>query len=345
MRTWALPTGYDEFWLGTDYGTLESFLADYGRHDFSDARGKVLVVPKGITHTETPSSALISNPINANNNAFLAIVGEDPTDKPLISIDASNLSNEVLRIQDYSRLIDVRLSFSIESNIPVIIQGNGCGIGLILESVISSLDSYASLLYGFQILGRDADQGFLLDSAIIGQNWIVPGDSYPIAVYCGGDDAYIYNTIATDILIGYVQFESSPSTLKNCLTENCTYPYLEQSNDVGIGLTANFDQTTCAWNEGLSIDTDGYTLLESDAGNGTDLSSDGIFAFPDDINGDTRVSGQWERGADAYTVAADDEEPTTSEKHVRRYVGRPANILNPSMAQTVNANLSKRIMR
>ena len=109
---------------------------------------------------------------------------------------------------------------------------------------------------------------------------------------------YLYNNTARNCKSGFYLFESGVTTVysKNNIV---------QDNTTNITITGGVThvQTTNA-TSGVTFDADGYHLDSTDTGargNGTDLSADLIFAFDDDIDGDTRSA--WDIGCDEFTAA------------------------------------------
>ena len=122
----------------------------------------------------------------------------------------------------------------------------------------------------------------------------------------GGNDAgfladgtaYYYNCTSADCYVGFWQSSGSP-VAKNCASEDSTS---------GYEWVGTWSKTTCTDNDGVvfkNTSNNDYHLASSDTyakDQGTDLSSDGTFAFDDDIDGDTR-SGTWDIGFDEWVSA------------------------------------------
>lgn len=108
--------------------------------------------------------------------------------------------------------------------------------------------------------------------------------------------AYIYNSIAYGNSIGFAS--SGTQVRKNCILDGNT-----------TDSTGTWTTTTCLIGSSPTyVDSanDDFHLALGDTtakDQGTDLSGDGVFAFDDDIDGETR-SGTWDIGFDEYVVTA-----------------------------------------
>lgn len=120
----------------------------------------------------------------------------------------------------------------------------------------------------------------------------------------GSEYLYLYNNTFTGCLQpGYFYFGSSPSVL---CTNNIRYGNVSDDyttyDTIGSGA---YTITTEASSGIVFVDAGGddYHIMRSSTGAvnlGTDLSSDAVYPFNDDIDGDTRPSGEdmWDIGAD-----------------------------------------------
>ena len=109
-------------------------------------------------------------------------------------------------------------------------------------------------------------------------------------------DSFFYNSTSVEGGIGYNQY-SGTATRKNCISWN-------NSN----ATNGTWNSVSCA-DSGVTFadpDNDDYRLADTDTvarDQGTDLSSDSVYPFDDDILGNTR-SGTWDIGFHEYVSAA-----------------------------------------
>lgn len=126
------------------------------------------------------------------------------------------------------------------------------------------------------------------------------GTAYGAGIRCsnssGSKVQYLYNNTVT----GNEGYDIRLTPLSGGLIR-----VYAKNNIFGTASGPTFSQTTNA-TSGVTLESDGYHLSSSDTGamdDGTDLSSDGVFIFTDDIDGDTR-SGSWDIGCDEYISTA-----------------------------------------
>ena len=133
-----------------------------------------------------------------------------------------------------------------------------------------------------------------------------------------GGTLYVYNsTVCNNDTYGIYGEDYRTVYLKNVYAGgNGTADYYKTANST-INLTtcyssdgslstttAAYSTTSGAYFTNLTSGSEDYHIQSSSAliDNGTDLSSDSVYAFSDDIDGDTR-SGTWDIGADEYVSA------------------------------------------
>ena len=155
---------------------------------------------------------------------------------------------------------------------------------------------------------------------IITNNYINGIDVYYIAtnsvltsgIICAANTAtrtnYVYNNTVRNVE-GYgisvvaVTPYTSNAYIKNNISVNNTVGQISANPHSGSSGTENLYQTTNA-TSGVTFADDGYHLASNDTGAiglGTDLSADEVFAFDDDIDGETR--DDWDIGADEYVAS------------------------------------------
>ena len=117
--------------------------------------------------------------------------------------------------------------------------------------------------------------------------------------------AYLYNCTSINSQKYGLIIRADTDKTTTVYSKNCIF----QDNTSGSiytfgGGTYAHTQTTNA-TSGVTFAADGYHLASNDTGaigNGTDLSADGVFAFTDDIDGETR--DDWDIGADEYVASS-----------------------------------------
>lgn len=157
-----------------------------------------------------------------------------------------------------------------------------------------------------------------VDSSNVGASYIIG-----FGVYNNPSSAYFINCLAHNIaaLANGIRCDNSGSTVYayNCTIDSCDYGIVRSlgtmyakncisSNNANSDWTGTITKTTCT-DEGVTMTYDnaaGDDFHTSDTDvvdQGTDLSSDGSYAFDDDIDEETR-SGTWDIGFDEYVVVA-----------------------------------------
>ena len=112
---------------------------------------------------------------------------------------------------------------------------------------------------------------------------------------------YVYNNTVTSGCYGIRVYNSASLSLTVTSKNNISQDNTSNISEYG---TVTHTQTTNV-TSGVTFAADDYHLASTDTGaidEGTDLSSDGTFAFDDDIDGDTR--SDWDVGCDEYITAA-----------------------------------------
>jgi hypothetical protein len=116
----------------------------------------------------------------------------------------------------------------------------------------------------------------------------------------GGAVGYLYNCTVVDCTYYGIEAYTITGQTTTLNSTNC----IAQSNGTNIGGygpgTERINQTTNA-TSGVTFAIDGYHLDSTDTAainNGTDLSANVIFAFDDDVDGETR--DDWDIGCDEY---------------------------------------------
>ena len=123
----------------------------------------------------------------------------------------------------------------------------------------------------------------------------------------GTVNIYIYNMTINDTNTPNAIYGATGGTLRtlNLIIKNTIIQdYSGSAIFTGGDGTENIYQTTNV-TSGVTFAADGYHLDSTDTGaigNGTDLSADAVFAFDDDIDGETR--NDWDIGADEYVASS-----------------------------------------
>lgn len=202
--------------------------------------------------------------------------------------------------EDYSSCYDIAASVNITVNSQISAvfrvdsnQGNsfvGC-IAYDSSSAAGSMNGLWAFNLGGTVNVINCVFYNIGNNGIVLQTTTAPGNS-TLAIYnCTIINNSIYG-INVQASTGYTTI----AKVKNCVVQGNTSANI---NNAGGGGTVTINQTTNA-TSGVTFATDGYHLSSSDTGaidQGTDLSSDGIFPFTDDIDFDDRGI-DWDIGAD-----------------------------------------------
>ncbi|MDY6903675.1 MAG: hypothetical protein SWH61_03225 [Thermodesulfobacteriota bacterium] len=329
MREYALPLNYNLSTLGTDFDTIQDWNANRveGVDLVGNMAGEVLYIPPGTYSDLTPVSLDPSNtPQTFNDDYFPLIIGE-PDNKPFLQFSGPTVevglavsSEHGTRICDLGIDIETEVSLDMVTGIFYTVPSAPV-YGCVVRNLIAPNISWIASGFASMTTAR------WINCAIDARGTVIAGGINTVG-FLALTEAHVNNLTLThsDYTIGVMSFPGVTTYAKNCVIQNINYPTYGAVN-----------QTTCAINQGLLFDTDGYTLLTDDRGNGTDLSSDPTCPFSDDIFGSARSPGQWERGASIYSEVTH----TAS----RSYLGQPSKLVHPSLAQTVNVNMSNRIKR
>lgn len=159
---------------------------------------------------------------------------------------------------------------------------------------------------GIKVIGTSAASSRVINSVAYG------GWNFGIDVATSDGYGYAYNTTSYGNNYGYNGFYIQ--NLKNCIgASNAIADFARQSSyAVNTTTCASSDATATAFTDAGSRTGQTFGFVDPANGNfhlssadasaknmGTDLSSDSIFAFVADIDGETR-SGSWDIGADEY---------------------------------------------
>ncbi|MDY6903674.1 MAG: hypothetical protein SWH61_03220 [Thermodesulfobacteriota bacterium] len=333
MRESALPLNYNLSTLGADFDTIQDWNANRveGVDLVGNMAGEVLYIPPGTYSDLTPVSLEDTNkPQTSDDDYFPLIIGE-PDNKPHLQF--KDLEAQIgigTSLNHAARLCDLMVSVESEFSVAIMagIYSNVSHTlvqGCVVKDMISPGAFYAACAF------LSWNPVHFVNCATDASGTVDVG-SDQIAAFLAFTNSLLYNFTTSNS--GYdigMAITSGTLNAYNCVVQNADSP-----------TSGTVNQTTCAINQGLLFDTDGYTLLTDDRGNGTDLSSDPTCPFSDDIFGSARSPGQWERGASIYTTLSESEDPDAGSRH---YVGLPSRIARPSLSQIVNTNLSTRLTR
>ena len=299
----VLPVSYDEYTYnsagGADYTSLALFEADTDIDLVAAMKGKVLTCASGVHDDSVTLSGATTNAsyfrvIRAASGAkgtptsgvrFVKII---TVGSNLFSIDETYASVQDIAIKLTSTNGSTAYAFCTTANYVSFI---GC----------TAYDGYTmGTAVGFRITA--VNPVYLINCLALN----VDGDNTGSAGVMAGanlgtnQNIYIYNSTVVECnhMGIYMTSRSGYTTttyLKNSIVQsNGTNLYA-----YGAG-TETWSPTTNA-TSGVTFAADGYHLDSTDTvaiNNGTDLSTDGVFAFDDDIDGGTR--SDWDIGCDEW---------------------------------------------
>jgi len=293
--------------LGADYHTIQAW--DDDRVDGVDmvtaTSGEVLGVPAGFAHTETTTGyGLRIKPGTDSADYFAAIVGESPVagNKPTLQITNNTSIASVLfsfYLFDHSKMIDVLPGLTSSHNMSgiasAVIHTNpgdnaqviGCtNNDIIIPNIVSS-PIYVTFII------HQGQSGLIL-CAYDKSKTINVGTGLFVPVFVGyANTAWLHNCVFNDAVAGIVNIGTFDVTVKNVCSQGST----GGSGNFVPSAGGVFIYTTCADEQGLSFDTDGFTLLFADNG-GTDLSG----TFTDDFYGALWEDFGWDRTANGVAA-------------------------------------------
>jgi len=280
---------YDSAGGGEDYTSLATWEAATDIDLVTATDGEVLTCTAG-SHADS----VVMAGATTNSSYFRVIRGAVGTATPSAGVrftSASTTANFILlSIQEnYSGMYDTCGIFTVSSTaIRYVFHTTGVAytkfVGCIAKGPAST-----GRLHGFtQYINTSAN--YFIDCVAIdmGSNTNAAGFWAYISQYM-----YVYNcTVVGTNYAGFKNTSSSNLYLKNSAAQGCT------DNIVGA-----WNETTNVESDAVVFAADGYHLDSTDEaaiGAGTDLSGDGVYAFDDDIDGETRVA--WDVGADEFLV-------------------------------------------
>ena len=291
-------TSYGGYTFDYAYETISAWVQDRLRATYpavldlvTAQAGEILVIPKGIEHTETNATFVELNccPLENtrdNNTYFAVVMGEDPEDKPTVNLVNVCLSNgSGSNPAQYSRLYDFNVTYSgthtgTAIHYPLHMLGpNSDAVGIIVGEVAGES------AWGLTVAALFNEHGASWkDCAIVGpitevnESLISTYNTVAVWISVSGLDSGVSSfsqsniTVSAVVPVSYmvsiVDYTESPITIlvKNCIARNFTVAsFLITGNQAAQG---SFYYVTCDVADAVSIDEDGYTITASD-GNGT----------------------------------------------------------------------------
>jgi len=298
----------DPTYLGySTYPTLQAWKAARitGQALDTNAAGEVLLVPKGILHEETAASAyndFYIDPASDSTDYFACIIGEDPNDRSRIQItqeyDAFATYAVGLHMNKNGRIYDCASGITTSLALPyafalTLADNASVAVGCTNNDIIAPNITVGAV--AIMTSGAGPEGSLLICCALDKSKTISVGAS-PLTGFglSKGADIAI-NCVANEAAIGFLSAGAGTPTLVNCCAQgNSIANFLESPG--------TFTNTNPADEQGLSFDTDEYTLLVSD-GLGLDESANPFYPFTDDING-VLWGVTWDRGC--YNFAGSD---------------------------------------
>ena len=304
----VLPASYTEYTYdsaggGEDYTSLATWEADTDT-DVS-ATGQVLTCSSGI-HAD--SVVLAGATTDANGfRVIRAATGARGTPTSGVRFEKSASSGVLYvieNLENYFACHDIATkatNSSTNNSMGFVSWKTATFVGCTAYNITATSTGTSG---GFVFLGYYANETFTVincfATAVTGGSGS-PRGGFVLYNEAYGTTAYIYNctTTANDrgVTLYRVSGTINAKTKNNIIQSNTTDIYIP----ITTGVTHT--QTTNA-TSGVTFAADGYHLASNDTGAigaGTDLSSDAVFAFDDDIDGEIR--DDWDIGADEYVAS------------------------------------------
>ena len=297
-----MPVDYETSTLGTDYSTMQEWVAaKVAAVDMVTAqKGQVLILPTGTyaDWCEIPQSA------TTNSDYFIVIKAADGATVTIAPTLEAHIGNYINTYHytfaiwaDYTKIIGINVDWSgvntvnpTYSHTPFLGHSTAAYTRLINCTAKNVNPSGGA---GYPMLFFNQPGTGLINCA-------VSGSPYGFLFGSGTSECFTYNCTFRGPGIGYYN-SGAVAISKNCLnSESGTW-------------TGDWTKTTCldavpTWLTGTDFDLDpGDTTA---LGQGTDLTADGTFAFSYDHNNDTRPT-LWSVGADDLAEAEPEPEPET----------------------------------
>ena len=307
-----LPTSYNTSTYGNatrDYTSLAAWEAATDNDLVTAAKGEVLECYSDST-TFDDQVEISGATTNADYfRVIKAASGHKGTPSSGVRFELSRNYNGALKfcniLESYFHVQDIAVKVTNSST-----GGTTWAIGIQTLGNLSYVEVVGCVLYELSC-GSSAENGVrglavinatnckIVDCAVIdtGRDGDF-GTRGNIVIYAGAGYSttnYVYNCTSLDGTYGINIYNAGNAV--TCYAKNCIF----QDNTTNIKGTGapTFNQTTNV-TSGVTFGTDGYHLSSSDTGakgQGTDLSSDSIFAFDDDIDIET-ITGTWSIGCD-----------------------------------------------
>ena len=321
----VLPSAYTEYSYdsaggGEDYTSLATWEADTDVDLVTGTSGYVLTCSSGV-HNDS----VIINGATTNANYFRVIRAADgqrgtPTSGVRFEKNVAASGTMIAVTESYCGIYDLGIKITCStSNVAGVfglrfnLGGNyGKAIGnSVYNLTCTGTRNFGSYVYA--IAASDASDCIITNNYINGIDvyYIATNSALTSGIMCAANTAtrtnYVYNNTVRNvegygISVGAVTPYTSNAYIKNNISVNNTVDQISANPQSGSSGTENVYQTTNA-TSGVTFAADGYHLASNDTGaigNGTDLSADGVFAFDDDIDGETR--NDWDIGADEYVA-------------------------------------------
>lgn len=318
----VLPAAYNESTYdsaggGEDYTSLATWEADTDTDLVTGTSGYVLTCSSGV-HND--SVVLAGATTNANYfRVIRAASGARGTPTSGVRFEKSGTLADIFTINNqeaHFRCFDIAAkavttsSSSVTHAVSFIctVTTPSYWVGCVAYNTANT-GSANSLAAGFYVGYYAGQAHYIINCAVYninGQHAIDGGIMGTVST-AGTSNVYIYNTTInnTNSRPGITFATGINGTVLNLYVKNTIIQdWTTAAISVSGSGTENLYQTTNA-TSGVTFAADGYHLDSTDTGaigDGTDLSADGVFAFDDDIDGDTR--NDWDIGADEYVAPA-----------------------------------------
>ena len=295
-----LPTSYNLKTYGADgfdrdYTVLNTWESDTDNNLVTAAKGEVL---ECYADAASFDDRIVMTGATTNSSYFRVIkpaTGNKHLGKPGSGVTfVSTTDLTIFAVTEgYAQIQDIIATVNISSNntrSAFSMSGANNGSAYIGCIAVNCLNSGTGTVYGFNLTPSSGYSIFVVNC--LSHN----NESY--GFYNSGSNVWLYNCTSTNNLYG---FHRNAGTIyaKNCCA----------SGNTTLDWSGTFTKTTCTAEDAtptyVDSGNDDFHLSSSDTvckDNGTDLSSDGSYAFDDDVDSVTH-SGTWDIGFDEYVLA------------------------------------------